>query len=173
MAITLKQIVDDCANWFEAIGFVLSIFTAVKVFVIDKKVFDFNKKHLFQVRSAEHIQKLKEIARKITSDVSNFSSNKTSLRTQIKQSEEIATSIRNKIFNKDAEKLKKFITESKRIQSLPDDISSLGFFKRAFYKIKDTEEFKETIVDQYYIQLSGLITYLEELKKDNENSLLP
>jgi hypothetical protein len=37
----------------------------------------------------------------------------------------------------------------------------------------NTEQFSEDIVGQYYIKLSGLITYIEELKKDNENSLIP
>jgi hypothetical protein len=169
----LKKFVDDSANWFEAVGFLLAIFTAFKVFIIDQKVFDFNKKHLFQVRSADQILKLKEIARLITTNISDFSNKKIELREQLKNSEEIAKSIKKKVFKKDAENLQKIIKDANRIQNLPDNISTLPFFKRTYHKIMNTEQFSEDIVGQYYIKLSGLITYIEELKKDNENSLIP
>lgn len=168
----LKEIVDNCANWFEAIGFLLAIFTAVKVFIIDQSIFEFNKKHLFQVRSEEHISRLKEIASKMVLHLSNFTDEKMQLREQLKKSEEIAKSIKKKVIKKDAETLQKIINEAKKVQKLPDSISNLPTLKKIYHKIINTEEFSEAIAGQYYIKLTGLITYLEELKKDNDNSLI-
>jgi len=173
MYIELKEFVDTSANWFGAIGFFLTIFTAIKVAIINRSILAFNKKHLFQIRSEEHIDKLKDIASSIALYLSDFANKKMELREQLKKSEEIAKSIKKKVIKKDGKTLYEIINEAKKIQKLPDNISSLSKIKRTYFKIINAQEFSETNIGQYYIKLTGLITYLEELKKDNENSLIP
>jgi cell fate (sporulation/competence/biofilm development) regulator YmcA (YheA/YmcA/DUF963 family) len=169
----IKKFVDNSANWLEVIGFIIVFFTAIKVFVLDKRILVFNKKHLFQARSEEHISKLKNIAGKITTLLVDFENNKRAIREELKKSEEIAKSIKKKLIKSDLETTKVLVKEAKRIEKLPDNISQLPFIKKWFHKISNTGELTENIVEQYYFKLTGLITSLEELKKDNEKTLLP
>lgn len=169
----INDVLAVCANWFEAIGFIIAIFTAIKVYFLNKSIGKFNRKHLFRVRSEEHIVKLKEIASKMASYLSDFSENRMQLREQLKKSEEIIKSIKKKVSSSEAEELKNVIKEAKKIQKLPDSIDNLPKYKKWYYKLSNRDDFSEEITSQYYIKLTGLITYLEELKQDNENSLLP
>ncbi|KAB7528109.1 hypothetical protein F8C76_09520 [Flagellimonas olearia] len=167
----LKNFVDNIANWLEFIGFIITIITAVKVFVIDGKILDFKKKHLFQVRSKEHIEELEKILSKISKYISDFDNKKIELKNEIKKSEEIAKSIKKKLFKKDNSNTKALIKEAKKIEKLPDDIAKLSLFKKHYHKLLKSNEFNEEIVSDYYVKLSGLITSLTELRKDNAKSI--
>jgi len=167
----IKNFVDDAANWLELIGFIITIITAVKVFVIDGKILDFNKKHLFQIRSKEHIEELEKVLSKISKYISDFDNKKIELKREIKKSEEIAKSIKKKLLKKDISNTKALIKEAKRIEKLPDNIDKLSYFKKNYHKLLKSKEFNEEIISDYYVRLSGLITSLTELRKDNAKSI--
>lgn len=169
---TIKTFVDDIANWLESLGFLLAMFTAIKVFILDDRLITFNKRHLFQVRSQEHISDLKEISKKISGLISDFSSNKTELKMQLKKSEEVAKSIKKKLMKKDMENTISLIKEAKKIEKLPESIEKLNFIKKTYFKAVKREEFNESVMNNYYVKLSGLITSLEELNKDNAKTLM-
>lgn len=162
---------DGAANWLELIGFIIAIITAVKVFVIDGKILNFKKKHLFQVRSKEHIEELEKILSKLSKYISDFDNKKVELKRELKKSEEVAKSIRKKLLQKDIANTKALIKEAKRIEKLPDEIDKLPYLKKKYYKLTNSDEFNEEVMSNYYVRLSGLITSLAELRKDNAKSI--
>jgi len=167
----LTKAVDHCANWFEAFGFILGIVTTFKVFIIDKKIFDFNKEHLFQTRSEEQIIRLKKISGDLVEKISNFDTNVFQIKMFIKTAEEISKSIIKKLPKNDRKKFKKFIKQAQIIENMPIASIKLSFWKRKLLSSK-TEKFSEQKVKDFTVMLTGLITLLKELKKDKEKSLL-
>lgn len=169
---TIKTFVDDIANWLEFIGFIIAIFTAIKVFFLDKRIVTFNKKHLFNVRSQAHINDLKDISKDISSLISDFSNKKTELKIQVKKSEEVAKSIKKKLPKQDIQNTKSLIKEALKIERSTENLENLNKLEKLFNRIIRRDEFTESIMNNYYVKLSGLITSLEELKKDYAKSLI-
>ncbi len=145
----LDQFVKSIDHWLGAIAFLATIFTSVKVYLLDKSVQLSNQKHLLHSRIADYITNLNNILLKIADFNSLFEEKKRKIKEQVKISEEIVKNIQKKR-PKDS-KCKELIAEAKKIEK----------------KVGLTAE----IVDNYYIQVRGFIVHLEELKKDNENSL--
>ncbi|SHG68411.1 hypothetical protein [Flavobacterium defluvii] len=169
---TIKTFVDSAANWLESIGFIITIFTAIKVFFLDKRISDFNKKHLFQTRSQGHISDLKKISKNISDLISDFDNKKTELKIEVKKSEEVAKSIKKKLPKKDIKNTKSLIKEAVKIEKLPENLANLNTTQKLLNYIIDISEFNEDTMNDYYVKLSGLITSLEELKKDYAKSLI-
>ncbi len=152
----LEQFLKNNNHWLDGIGLLLDIvgfsvmiFTAFKVYFLDKRMLLFNQKYLFHSRSTDYITSLNEIAIKILSFITHFEEKKREIMEQIKISEEIAKNIQKK---------------------LPQNPECKNLITKAQKIVKPTE-FTEDIAYNYCSELRGFIVHLEQLKKDNENSL--
>lgn len=145
----LDHLLKNIDHWLGAIAFLATIFTSVKVYLLDKSLQLSNQKYLLHSRVTDYIISLNGILVKIADFNSLFEEKKREIKEQVKISEEIVKSVQKKR-PKDL-KCKELIIEAQKIEKV----------------VVLTAE----IVDNYYIQVRGFIVHLEELKKDNENAL--
>ena len=145
----LDQFVKSIDHWLGVIGLAIGIFNYIKVYSVKKSMMLLNQKHLFHSRSEDYLVGLKAVLVKISDYIPVFEEKKREIRSQIKTSEQIAKNVQEK-FSQNAE-CKKLITEAQ--------------------KIEKATELTEGMIGDYYVQLRGFITHLEEIKKDNDNSL--
>lgn len=140
----LDQLLKNHNHWLDGIGFVLVIFTSVKVYFLDKSMLLFNQKHLFHSRSTDYITSLNAIAAKILSFISHFEEKKREIKAEIRFSEEIAKNIQKK---------------------LPQNLECKNLIIKA-QKIVELAELTKDTAHSYYDELRAFITHLKQLKRD-------
>jgi len=162
----LNEKVTFLANWLEVIGFIFSVATFFVVLFVDKKIVHFNKRHLLKTRIDEHIEDLKQISIKTTHLLTDDSQRKTLLRAEITKSENQLKSLKKIISGKvDLSETKTCLRKITKIGSRSVNVSG-------FKKIFNVKEFDQSDAEEFYIILTGYITYLENLRKDNLNTMI-
>lgn len=164
----INDTVNLIANWLELFGFLVVVFTAIKVFFLNKDVKKLNARHLFSVRVDEHLADFKKTSKKVSGYLSNFAQNSGDIRIEITRCLGNCNSLKKKVQNSELTTLGQMIIISKRIKSKKSlDTSIFKWFKELF----GIRPLSEPDIIEFYETLTLLITEIEQLDKDIKKSL--
>lgn len=164
----INSFLSVAANWLEAIGFLIALFTAVKVFFLNKEVKRINAKHLFAVRIGDHLSEYKKTSKQIAIFLGDYSQNTKDLRLEVSKCLGNSLSLKKKVDKSELTSLQNLIDLSEKIKSKKhDSITTLKWYD----KMLQRKPLTENDIDEYYESLAFLITEIEQLNKDNKKSI--
>ncbi|WP_153797109.1 hypothetical protein [Foetidibacter luteolus] len=162
---TVNKVIDFLANWFEVIGFAISIITAIKVFLIDRKIQNLSNSYLYHQRIGEHLKEFKNTSSILSSQLGNFSVNLKQIRLTVAQCEQNCRNLRAKSKRQKLSNLSIVIKAAVSIRkNRLDQGQKGGIFQK--YKSPVTEK----QIDTFYEKLALLIAEIEHLIQDNKKS---
>ncbi|MDR6457192.1 hypothetical protein J2786_000285 [Chryseobacterium vietnamense] len=161
--------INDYANLFTFIGFIITILTFI-VAINNKKILKaINKKSFSINRLPENLEDLKNLSRKISVLNANYDTNKKTIVIEIKQISPILKSLRKSLNKNDLEHFNRLNIEIKKMKNVYHNSNDISFLKKI---IKNYIILDERFVDNVYILLTVLITDIENIQKDNKQNLL-
>jgi len=137
------------ANWFEVIGFVITIFTAFKVYSLNQDVRTISNRYLWSLRSKDHLTDLQKISKNIAGLLTDSSNTQQSIRLEVSHCIEVCKSIKRKTGKSDLSNITGLIKISKRIID-----------KKANQPIEQGK------IEEFYLKLDSLIREIDNLNKD-------
>lgn len=158
----INDLVVFLANWLELIGFILVLFTSIKVFFINKDVKKIKARHLLNVRINEHLLSLKKTSHIIATLLVSFNVNEKNIKIEISNCLANCLSLKKKVGKTDLSSLKKLIRYSEKILRYNKEIFVVKWIKEII-KVKGLQE---SDIDNYYETLTLLIGEIEHFNKD-------
>lgn len=166
--VAINEVIAFLANWFEVIGFLVAVITAIKVFFISKEVKKLSAKHLFASRIDEHLVDFKKTSKFIAGKVGDYRANLILIKNEISQCLANCRSLKKKVHKSESATLLLLIRISKKItRNKHNTTSTLSWFD----KVMRRKPVQEVEIIFYYQTLTMLIKEIEHLNKDIKKSL--
>ena len=165
----MNKFIDDNANWFTFIGFIITIFTFIGVLCNKKYINKINRKNFTVNRMPENLSDLKTVSRNVSILNSQFDIKKSEILLEINKISPILKSLKKSLNKRDLEHFNSLYSEIKKINKLYNEENNVGRIRKIF---GDYIILNEVFVDKIYRLLSVLITDIENILKDNKQNII-
>lgn len=159
----------EIADILSIIGFIITIWTFIKVIDNTKQLKEFNKKNFFINRLPENLKDLKKSSSKISILISNIDESKNEILIEISNLSPILKSLKKSLKEKDMEHYNLLKVEVNKHKDTYINKENINWFKKLFFKYNIIDE---TYVRTIYRYLTTLITDIENINKDFKKDLL-
>ncbi|UTN02309.1 hypothetical protein L0669_13370 [Flavobacterium bizetiae] len=160
---------SEIADIISIIGFIITIWTFIKIWDNTKQLRELNKKNFFINRLPDNLKDLKKSSSKISILISNIDGNKNEILVEISNLSPILKSTKKSLKDNDLEHYKLLETEVNKHKITFVDINNVNWFRKFFnqYNILD-----ENYARNIYRYLTTFITDIENMNKDFKKDLL-
>lgn len=164
----MNQWIKDTADLFSFIGFIITILTFLGVFFNYRVIARLNKKNFKLNRMPENLESLKTISQQITLLIVDFSQNKKNIKIELTKILPILKSLKKSLNNSENEYVVSLGKNLKDIDHWIITDEQISWYKNIFSKKK---LLTENMVDEIDIQLTRLITDIDNIGKDTLKDL--
>jgi hypothetical protein len=161
--------VELIAKWLECLGFLVTIFTLIKVIFLDKRVEKLQAQHLFQVRINDHLKELKSTSINTANLLDQILPNIKEIRIEVNQCRINCMSLKKKTDGEKLISLKKLIKISNSIIKNKIEVGKIPNWWEMLWGHRPVQE---RDVDEFYETLTSLIAEIEQLNKDLRKSII-